>query len=254
MKHVARLATLALLPILVACHSRDADHASSATTLKMYEVPPAQTSALSHALTLALSKDASVATAGPGKLLVYAPADAQASIESAIAALRDSAPAHAIPAQVELHAWIISAEPGDTPDDPALKELGPSLAALRQTMGPTSFHLGQAISAAGSENHHSMLALESQGSFQQFDFAVGTIQNDALGLDLTYNVTGSTHISAGPELTGLQAHLDTRLGQYTLLAKVPDNSCSTAPAATPTPCEKGWRLLVIRADRIEASH
>lgn len=256
MKHVARLATLALLPILAACHPSDGGHASSSMTLKMYEVPPAQTSELINSLDKVLSKDAYVSGAGPGKLLVYAPADAQASIESAIAALRDSTPAHATPVQVELHAWIINAEPGNGPDDPALKELDPSLAALRQTMGPNSFHLEQAVSAAGSENHHSNLSLYNQGSFRQFGFAVGTIQNDALSLDVTYNVTGDTTGPAdtGPVLTGLQAHLDARLGQYTLLAKVPDNNCPTTPATTSAPCEKNWRLLLVRADRIDTSH
>jgi hypothetical protein len=252
MKSVVRLGTLALLPVLAACHSSDRGHASSPMALKIYEVPPAQTSILSSALGKALSQNASVSTAGPGKLLVYAPADAQASIESAIASLRDSTSAKAVPTQVELHAWIIHAESGDVPDDPALKELAPSLAALRQTMGPVSFHLDQAISTAGSENHTSSLNLSSPGNMQQFQFAVGTIQGDALSMDLSYSVPTSTPVS-GTELLGVQTHLDTRLGQYTLLAKTPGN-CPSASPGTPTTCEKNWRLLVVRADRADSSH
>lgn len=255
MKLVARLAMFALVPILAACHSSDGGQAASSMALRIYDVPPAQTNVLSSALARVLNKNASVTVAGPGKLLIYAPADTQASIEGAIASLRESSPAKAMPTPVELHAWIINAEPGDAPDDPALKVLAPSLAALRETMGPSSFHLEQAVSAAGSENHSSSLMLENQGSIQQFDFQVGAIQGDVLSMDVSYNMPNGGGLAiANPShaMMGVQAHLDTRLGQYTLLAKAP-GGCATASPAPSTPCEKSWRLLVVRADRIDSS-
>ena len=254
MKLVTRLAMLTLAPMLAACHSSDGGQASPTMVLRIYDVPPAQTNVLSGALARVLNKNASVTVAGPGKLLIYAPTDTQASIERAVASLRDSSPAKAIATPVELHAWIISAEPGEAPDDPALKALDPSLAALRQTMGPSSFHLEQAISAAGSENHSSSLTLENQGSTQQFDFQVGAIQGDVLSMDVSYNMpNGMGMVNLGHAMMGVQAHLDTRLGQYTLLAKAP-GSCSTASPAPSAPCEKSWRLLVVRADRVDSSH
>lgn len=253
MRFVTRLTMFALMPMLAACHSSDGGQASSTMALRIYDVPPAQTDVLSSALARVLNKNASVTMAGPGKLLIYAPADTQASIKDAIADLRDSSPGKAQATPVELHAWIINAEPGDAPDDPALKALGPSLAALRQTMGPSSFHLEQAISAAGSENHSSSLTLKNQGSMEQFDFQVGAIQGDVVSMDVSYNMpTGVSMTMLGQAMMGVQAHLDTRLGQYTLLAKAP-GSCPTS--ATPSaPCEKSWRLLVVRADRIDSSH
>jgi hypothetical protein len=250
MKHVVRLAAFALLPILAACHSSDGDHAM---TLKMYEAPPAQINDLVRSLATALGTKASVSKAGPGKLLVYAPADAQASIGSAIAELRNSAPPQSAPRQVELHLWIIDAIAGNSPDDPALHELAPSLASLRQTMGPTSFHLAQTLSSASTAGAGSELTLEDHGTVQQFLFTTSPIQyNDALSIEVNYQVQGNA-ADAGPKLVHLNANLDTRLGQYTVLAKAP-SSCPAASVAASTPCEKSWRLLVVRVDGANSSH
>jgi hypothetical protein len=253
MKHAARLAAFALLPILTACHSPDDGHASSAMALKMYEVPPAQTSDLASALGRALGKDVNVSRAAPGKLLVYAPADAQSSIESAIASLRDAAPAKTVPTQVELHLWIINAEAGDAPDDPALRELAPSLASLRQTMGPASFHLEQTISAASATSRQGMLTLEDHGATQTFGFTFGPVHDDnTLSMEMDYHDHDNA-ANAGPKLTQLNAELNTRLGQYTVLAKAP-GSCPASSATGAPPCEKSWRLLVVRVDSADSSH
>lgn len=57
MKHVIRLTLFALLPILAACHSSASGHASASMALKIYDVSPAKTRALSAALGRVLGKD-----------------------------------------------------------------------------------------------------------------------------------------------------------------------------------------------------
>jgi hypothetical protein len=266
MKHVVRLAAFALLPILAGCHSSDGGRASSPMALKIYDVPPAQANELSGALGIAINKDGNVMPAGPGKLMVYAPADTQASIASALAQLRDTASAKASPTQVTLHFWTIDATPGDAPDDPALKELAPSLASLRQTLGPLSFQLEQTISAAAAANRSGSLTTLSHDTPHIFEFTLGAVQNDALSLNLRYHdgyaASTSSGLSASSGLVELKTNIDTHLGQYTVLAQAPNDNCTVirgTSASDPRPtetksCQNGWRLLVVRADRADSSH
>jgi len=115
MQHAIRwMATASLVVGLAACNAPRTDHAdpgATAMALKIYAVPPAQTNQLSQSLGDTLGKTANVTVPALGKLLVYAPIGAHASIGAALTSLAKSGPAAAAQAQVDLHFWVVDAQP-----------------------------------------------------------------------------------------------------------------------------------------------
>ncbi|MGC1548858.1 MAG: hypothetical protein WA777_10025 [Rhodanobacter sp.] len=247
MKHALRvIAGSALLSMLAACQAPAGGNATSPMELKIYAVSPAQTNDLRQALDNALGKQANVSVAAAGKLLVYAPHDAQASIGAAIAELGKSASPQSSPAQVDLHFWIVDAVAGAGDDDPALKGLASSFASLRQTMGPMHFHLDQTASAVTSNDYRGSLSTTNDGYLQKFDFRIGAVSEDAISLWLTYNDLAQSG------LTQFQTQIDAHPGQYIVLAQAP-GACPAAPlgkVAPPCPDKPLLRLLVVRVDRL----
>ncbi|QRP64382.1 hypothetical protein I6J77_02655 [Rhodanobacter sp. FDAARGOS 1247] len=249
MKQLFRLFAGASLLALAACHAPDSTsskQAAGSSELKVYTVPPAQTGQLAGALRSALGSKASVTSPAPGKLLVYAAPDAQASIGKAIAAIE---PASATPAsitQVGLHFWVVDGEPGTGSDDAALKPLASALDGLRKSMGPLRFTLDQVVSARTSAGG-SGTSIEStidDGYPRAFDFMVRAVDGEALDLQLAYDDHGNRGLAK------FKSEVHLRSGQYVVLAQGPGSCAPALPGKSTPPCptRPALRLLVVRAD------
>ncbi len=251
MKHAFRLiVATSLLVVLAACSASGNDHGDSgaaAMTLKIYAVPPAQTEQLRQSLGNALGKTANVTVPAPGKLLIYAPAGAQASISAAISNLGESGTAEAAPAQVDLHFWVVDAQTGTGVDDPALKPLASALDAVRKNMGPLHFKLDQAVAAITSVGHDGSLKTAAEGGYPRgFGFEVNTAHDNTINLQLSYADDGFSGLAQ------FETRIDVQSGHYVVLAQAPGACPAALPgkAAPPCPEKAVLRLLIVRADRL----
>lgn len=252
MKQGIRVAVLAVLFALAGCRAptgeRAPDQAGAPMEMKIYDVPSAQTSKLESALGVALGQHASVTGPAPGKLLVYAPRDAQASIATALADLAKSPAAPAVATQVNLRFWVVDARAGAGPDDPALKPLAATLDSLRREMGPLHFQLDQAVASLAASNHSGMVMTPtSRGAQRIFGFRIGPVENNSVELSLDYQ-------NNGPDQQEFKTEIGARFGEYLVLAQAP-GTCPpsmTVPPATTCPDKPALRLLIVRVDRIDA--
>lgn len=247
MQHPFRLIAVASLFVaLAACSAPDRDRAA-AMTLKIYAVPPAQAAQLSQSLGTALGKTANVTVPAPGKLLVYAPAGAQASISAAIDSLGESAHAESAPAQVDLHFWVVDAQTGTGTDDDALKPLTNALDAVRHNVGPLHFQLDQAAAVVTAVGHSGSLRTAGDRTYQHdFAFLVHAAQGNTIDLSLSYGDAGQRGLAQ------FDTRIDAQSGHYVVLAQAP-GACPAAPPGTTAPAcpeKPALRLLIVRADRL----
>jgi len=247
---VAGTALLVLGATLAACHTQGSSDKTAAKPmeLKLYDVPAAQSDNLLQALTMAMVNKVSVSQAAPGKVLVYAPSDAQASIGKAIAALAKAPMQKAAPVQVSVHFWVIDGSAGNGEDDPALKQLVGSLASLQRTMGPLHFRLDQAAALVGTSSENGSLTTADGPYKRSFYFHIGAIEGDTARLQLIYQD------EAGHGLGKLDTHIDATFGQYIVLAQAPGVCAqpSTDTSVATCPNKPAVRLLVVRVDRLPA--
>ena len=251
---------------LAGCQGRghEVDEATNAKkvpnlTLQAYSVPADRSQSIENSIDSALGgidvklfggARASITSAGPGKLLVYAPRDAQASIGNVIETLAKTIAPQTAPLQVGVHFWVIDGQPGAGADDPALKNLAGSLASLQQSLGPLHFHLDQAATLVGVSNQTGSMTT-ADGSYRRvFDFLVGTVNGDTARLQLGYQDTGNRGLGK------LHTEIDATFGQYLVLAMAP-GACPTESSGgipAPTTCrdKPALRLLVVRVDRLPA--
>lgn len=244
------VAIFALVCTLAACQAPSNGNAGSASApmeLKIYTVPAAQTGQLAGALGSALGKKANVTTPAPGKLLVYAPRDAQASIGAALGSLGKATPASAGATQVNLRFWIVDAQTGAGANDAALKPLSATLATLRQTLGPMHFQLEQAAAGVGSSGHSGSIATATPAGYQRtFDFRIGPATAQGVELTLDYQ-------DAGPAgLRRFNTQVGAHFGDYLVLAQAPGACPVVLTSGKPTtscPDVPALQLLIVRVDR-----
>ncbi|WP_426690281.1 hypothetical protein [Rhodanobacter ginsengiterrae] len=248
MKQILRLIASTLLLAVAACHAPGDASSKQATglmELKVHRVPSAQTGQLAGALRDVLGSKASVTSPAPGKLLVYAPPDAQASIGKAIASLGPS-PATPTPVtQVNLQFWVVDGAYGAGDDDTALKPLASALDGVRRSMGPLHFSLDQVVSGrASTSDDTSMVAATDGGYSRGFDFAVKSINGEMLDVWLAYDDHGQRGLAK------FKAEVSLRSGQYVVLAQGPGACAPALPGKNAPPCHArpALRLLIVRAD------
>lgn len=266
MKHLIRCAAIGAIALLALAgcgpHGNGTNPAAAGKpavdlTLKLYTVPVDRTKSIQTAVGEALQglsavlsggARATVIAAGPGKLLVYAPQDAQASIGETIESLGKAATQQVAPIQVGVHFWVIDGQPGSGDDDPSLKTLAGNLASLRQAMGPLHFRLDQVAALVGTSSEDGSLVTADGPYTRSFDFHIGTIRDDTARLQLSYQDNG------GHGLGKLDTHIDATFGQYIVLAQAP-GACaqpSTNTSVATCPNKPAVRLLVVRVDRLPA--
>jgi hypothetical protein len=249
MKQILQLIASTALLALAACHAPgDAQSKQSAAPmeLKVYAVPPAQTGQLAGALGNALVGKAAVTAPAPGKLLVYAAPDAQASIGKAITSLSQSSATPSPTTQVDLHFWVVDGESGIGTDDAALKPLTSALDGVRQNMGLLHFTLDQAVSARTSAGGHdtTIIAATDGGYPRSFDFAINGVDGEMLDLRLGYDDHGERGLAK------FKSEVNLRSGHYVVLAQGPGACARGLPgeSAPPCPTRPALRLLIVRAD------
>jgi hypothetical protein len=201
---------------------------------------------------------ASITAAGPGKLLVYAPRDAQSSIGSVIDTLSSSpqtpaAPVQPVaPVQVDVHFWIVDGTAGEGQDDPALQALAPTLAALRKTAGPLRFQMDQVAAAVATPSDDESTIVIAKGSLPQtFNFRLGHLTEQGANLWLDYEDHGPSGLEK------LKTQVETPFGQYIVLARAPGTCPASSAGLTngqtiPSSCadKSAMRLLIVRVDRL----
>lgn len=245
-------AVLVVLLALGACRApadRTADSVQP-MDLKIYAVPAAQTAQLAGALGNALGKKANVTMPMPGKLLVYAPQQAQDSIGKALASLGQAAPAANDATQVNLRFWVVDGHPGTGADEAALKPLSATFDSLRSTLGPMHFQLEQAAAGVATSGHGGRIVTTTPAGYQRnFDFRIGPATARGVALTLDYK-------DAGPAgLRHFSTEVGARFGDYLVLAQAPGGACqavlvSGKATASCSPDVSAMRLLIVRVDRL----
>ncbi len=242
MKHLPRYAAgTALLLALTACQS-DSGAPDASMELKIYAVPGKHTTQIVNALNNSLaSEKAHAAVALQGKVLVYAPRQAQASIGKAIEEMAESTPDKTVDPLYRANFWTIDAQPGAGSDDPALAPLADTLKALHAAMGPQHFSLVEAVSEQSSGFGSIMTA---SGHTYQYDYQSRDNAKEQ-GIYLTLNY--ESHSSQASGIGALHAGLTVKPGQYVVLAQAPNAAWATGtPGAT--------RLLVARMDAVDPAN
>lgn len=241
MKRSLRLAASStLLLALAACQGSGGSNAQDIPMeLKAYSVPNEQTADLVKALNQSLSEQkARASTAMPGKILVYAPRDTQGSIGTVIDELSKSAPARPTEAPLQLHFWMIEAQPGLGNDDPALVPLSDTLKALRVSLGPQHFSLVESVSGQSSGSGTLMI-----GNAHVYQFK-GHVGDGGIHLDLGYQ----DQTSHGLGIQSLQVELTVQPGQYVVLAQA--QPAGMGPVVAP----QASRFLIARVDTLKSSN
>ncbi len=243
------IAGVAVLFALTACNvpaDKSAGQTQALMTLKIYAVPPEQTGRLAQSLGLALGSNASITSPAPGKLLVYAPHDAQASIAEAINSLGKSTEPGQAPAQVNLHFWLVDAQTGPGSDDAALAPMASALGSVRKSVGPLHFQLDQAVTAMVSVGQNGSIKTATNGGYRSFGFRVISGHANTIDLMLSYDDQGQGGLAQ------FETQLDVTSGHYIVLAQAP-GACAQALVGKATPAcpqKPALRLLVVRADRL----
>ncbi|MEO9079987.1 MAG: hypothetical protein ABI268_11845 [Rhodanobacter sp.] len=246
---------LCLLLGLAACHAPSANHAvtvSDDRVLKIYDVSPAGSRELASGLQNVLGTTANISLPSEGKLLVYAPRDAQPSIEKAIATLGNATTSASPAVSLTLHVWIVDSEPGDGTDEPSLKALEPTFDKLRKTAGPMHFQLAQSAAAMASPGGETSTLMLSDGTqIQNLEFTFNRASGEGVDLSLIYNDLGTSGLKK------LKTQIQAPFGQYIVLAQAP--GVCPSPAVTTltngtgrtTTCtdKPTLRLLIVRVDR-----
>jgi len=245
-------AVCAVMLVLGACRAPADGTAGStrAMELKIYAVPVAQTARLAGALGNALGKGANVTMPAPGKLLVYAPQQAQDSIGKALAGLGQAGPAADDATQVNLRFWVVDGHPGTGSDEAALKPLSATFDSLRSTVGPMHFQLEQAAAGVATSGHSGRIVTSTPAGYQRnFDFRIGAATVRGIELTLDYE-------DAGPAgLRHFSTEVGARFGDYLVLAQAPGGECQVVLAsgkrvASCSEDASALRLLIVRVDRL----
>lgn len=254
MNHPLRFLAGALLALsLVACHqpaSAPQGKAAQPRQLKLYSVPPQQSSVLLHALRhTSLGKGSNVTQPFPGKLLVSAPQAEQASIGKAIAALSKAANTDFQPERLHVHFWLVEAHPGSGEEPAVLKPLSTTLNTLQKSLGRSHFSLQD--SAMATVTPGSGYSSITTGQMHDFMFLLAPAGAHDVTLQLSYK----DH--TGPGFRKLDTSATLKLGQYMVLAQAPNGKPRKVslpglpgnPAGTEVHTPTVMRLLIVRVDR-----
>lgn len=245
-----RWTAVVVFALLAGCQA-PSDHGSGTVpemSLKIYQVPPAQTDRLRTALSGVFGDSHSrISIAAPGKLLIYAPRSAQASIGDALSSLEKTSPdTDDIP--LEAYFWVIDARPGSGTDDAQLKPMEPVLAALRQSLGPMQFRLDQAVTSTLGYGRRARLT-GSDG--KTFSLLATPLHKSAVDLQVDYQDAATR----GSGIHELSTRIDARLGQTIVLGQAPirclqapqtPEAVATRTATVPCVDDDTLRLLVLR--------
>lgn len=209
--------------------------------LKLYSVPPQKSQALLMALRGTIMHGNGRAEAPfPGKLLVAAPADEQASIGAALETLSKTPVPNVEHAQFRVHFWVVDMLPGSGADASALKPLAPTLDTLRKHLGPAHFELADSASATTLEGRKTNRM--DTANRHLFEFRIPSAGAGHVQLALQY-------IDRSPDgFRGLKTSASMPLGDYVVLAQ------AAAPKVLPghrkAPPPGAMRLLVVRVDKL----
>jgi hypothetical protein len=248
------IGALLLVLTLTACQSSDHTESNRAMQLKAYSVPPQSAKAIESNLSIvATAFHGSVTQPFPGTLLVYAPRDAQASIEHTIDTLSKASKKAPPPAPLHVHFWVIKAVPGAGKSSPALKPLNKTLSTLESSLGTSHFILDRRASTVATMDH---LSLIIAGPYK-FAFTPRVSQNGSTQLDVQYSAVDSAASklasafgSDSNGINSLHTTVTTTPGQYVVLAMAPTQSPASASSApAETPATRTMRLLVMRLDQ-----
>jgi len=208
--------------------------------LKLYSVPPQKSQMLLKALREVVP--GRIHEAFPGKLLVAAPADEQASIGAAIETLAKTPVPNVEHAQFRVHFWVVDMLPGSGADTPALKPLAATLDALRKQLGPAHFELADTASATTLQGH--LANRMDTANRHLFEFWIPSTSAGHVQLALQY-------IDRSPDgFRGLKTSASMPLGDYVVLAQAA--APRTLPDHRKAPPQGGMRLLVVRVDKLAA--
>ncbi len=241
MKVTSRIiASAALLTTLAGCGKNATQNSSM--ELKVYSVPAAQTADLANALNESLSAlKARASVAMQGKVLVYAPGDAQTSIGAAIDDLAKSTPVSpAVQPPLRVSFWMINAQPGSGTDDAALAPMSSMLDALRVAMGPHHFNLMESVSGVSSGSMSSI----ATGSGHDFRFK--TERTDQGVRFFIFYGNESSSMADKAELRSLDVQVIAQLGQYQVLASTMAAASDGTKTSADAPAT--LRLLVARVE------
>jgi hypothetical protein len=227
------LLTLATLTLgLAGCGANGSIQTDDAALiLKTYTVPASRAEDLSDTLNHVLrmnddKNDVGRAwVAGPGQILVLAPARMQDSIEDSIKEIVSHEGAVTKPEPLRLEAWVVDVYPGKEKDDPALKTIQPALDAFAADMGPSHFVAGHYLTGVSDAG---VLAEISPIASEALDYRVTPTEGDAI-LEFRYRDSGAH----------LNGRVTTKLGQNLVLGLASDRP--DGKSARPV-----RRLLVVR--------
>jgi hypothetical protein len=240
------LLTLATLSVaLTGCGATNhADSDKASLTMRTYTVPASRAENLSDTLNHVLRMDndkqdvGRAWVAGPGQILVLAPARMQASIGESLKAIVGDEGAAPKPQPLRLNAWVVDAYPGRGPDDASLKTIKPALEAFAADMGPSHFvgvHYLTAVSDAGERT-------DMQPSMNNHLFYTISKSEGGLVINFNYAEEISSNFAKNFAQRGnvdLHGQVTTKLGQTLVLGLVSERPDRKGPSSI-------HRLLVIR--------
>lgn len=263
MKTAFRIVTAALLVAAVSgCNAPASGNAASASfELKAYSVPATQSKAIARNLDAVLaSPEFLVGTKAhsemratqpfPGAVLVLAPASVQPSIARAIEDMAKAAgksgheAVDVVPLRVQF--WVVQAKAGSGEDAIALKPLAPTLAQLRQALGPSHFVLDDSATLAVDAAHDNMTVgngsvTTSRGRI--FAFHAATLGTGGVSLDLKFANADTAAAQGG--IPTLNTTVVMQPGEYIVLAEAPPSIASTSVKDATL-----MNLLVARVERL----
>lgn len=240
---------LALFPLmlwLTACGANGSTGTNaSSLTLRAYTVPASRAEDLSQTLNHLLrmgdgKTDVGRAwVAGPGQLLVLAPAQMQSSIADSLKQIVTSDQNVATPQPLRLNAWVVDAYPGTGPADPSLKAIQPALAAFVEDMGPAHFMRAHYLTAVSDVGAHIDLMPFPHG---ELSYSILSSE-DGLVLNFDYHQLWS---GVNGSFVMLQGRVTVPMGQTTVLGLVSDRPTNHAGSDTSPSVDLIHRLLVVR--------
>lgn len=223
------LLSFSLLSGCGATNHADAEHA--ALTMKTYTVPAGRAQDLAHTLRIVFSVGKDQAdvgnawVAGPGQILVLAPAGMQDSIAKSIRVIVANDNTAAKPQPLRLNAWLVDAYPGKGANDPVLKTIQPALNAFAAEMGTSHFAAGHYLTSVSDAGQ---LAQVSPTPGESLEYKVTPTGNGVV-LDFNYRDRGAH----------LNGKVTSKLGQNLVLGLVSERPDGKGPGSI-------HRLLVIR--------
>lgn len=244
------LILLALFPLilwLTACGANGSNGTnSSSLTLRTYSVPESRaedlSQSLNHVLRMGEGKtDVGRAwVAGPGQLLVLAPAQMQHSVALSLAQIVASDKNATKSQPLRLNAWVVDAYPGNGPVDPSLKAIQPALDEFATNMGPAYFRQAHYLTAVSDIGANTDLMPFPHAAL---DYSIISGDN---GLTLNFDYHQPASNLTNGNFVRLQGRVTLAMGQTTVLGLVSDRPTDRATSGTRTNTGLVRTLLVVR--------